>query len=250
MWTSAFAPKHRPKDVHGDLTLLIAPAMMLIYHLCTITNEGRRMHIVRFTLAATLSLTLAGAACAAVPSPAMPQLREELLAMEVQDQQVRDNLATPDYQRWTAVDASNGRRLKEIVAAYGWPTFAMVGEDGASAAWILAQHADADPAFQTTVLALMAPLVEQGQASAKLYAYLHDRTHQPQRFGTQGRCVSAGHWEPFEIEDLPGLSERRRKAGMPSMQAYAEKFKSLCKDWYHPEFGPENERKTIPLPQE
>ena len=48
----------------------------------------------------------------------------------------------------SAVDAVHTARLKAIVAAHGWPTVAQVGQDGADAAWLLAQHADKDPAFQ------------------------------------------------------------------------------------------------------
>ncbi|MDB5963346.1 MAG: hypothetical protein JWP59_4640 [Massilia sp.] len=188
------------------------------------------------------------AAQAADTAPTAPQLRQELLAMQVVDQEVRSDLAKPDYKRWTEVHASNQRRLKEIVQQFGWPTVAMVGQDGAAAAWLLAQHSDSDPAFQRKVLELMAPLVEKGEASAKNYAYLYDRTHVPQRFGTQGNCVSKETWLPFEIEDIGGLAERRRQAGMPTMAEYADVFKDICRDGYTPNSAPDPTRRTIPLP--
>ena len=56
----------------------------------------------------------------------------------------------------SAIDDKNRTRLKEIVDQYGWPGKSMVGKDGAQAAWLLAQHADADHAFQKKCLALNA----------------------------------------------------------------------------------------------
>jgi hypothetical protein len=47
-----------------------------------------------------------------------------------------------------AIDEDNTKWLKDIVEKHGWPTNTLVGKDGASAAWLLVQHADADPKFQ------------------------------------------------------------------------------------------------------
>ena len=80
-------------------------------------------------------------------APSQPALREELLELRSQDQAVR-TAATVSVEKMIEVDERNTARLKEIIARYGWPTKAMVGWDGADAAWLLAQHADRDPAFQ------------------------------------------------------------------------------------------------------
>jgi hypothetical protein len=48
--------------------------------------------------------------------------------------------------------------LKELVERSGWPTVTMVGKDGAAAAWLLMQHADADPDFQRQCRDRMAKL--------------------------------------------------------------------------------------------
>jgi hypothetical protein len=60
----------------------------------------------------------------------------------------------------------NTARLKEVVAKHGWPGKSLVGEDGAFAAWLLVQHADADAAFQKQRLELMKPLLEKGEVPA------------------------------------------------------------------------------------
>ena len=63
------------------------------------------------------------------------------------------------------VDADNLAWLKEVVAEVGWPGQSMVGEDGAHAAWLLAQHADQDPAFQLRCLELLTQAVASGEAA-------------------------------------------------------------------------------------
>ncbi|GJI93235.1 hypothetical protein RugamoR1_63980 [Rugamonas sp. R1(2021)] len=169
--------------------------------------------------------------------------------MKELDQDVRARAEKGDFEKWAETDARNLRRLKEIVEQYGWPTYEMVGEDGGRAAWLLAQHADRDADFQRKVLKLMMPLVDSGQASLKDYAYLYDRTHYPQRFGTQGECISREEWQPFEIDDLAGLAERRRKAGMPALAEYAALFKPICASSYNPSAIVPESRKTIPVPR-
>src|SRR5436305_459467 len=47
--------------------------------------------------------------------------------------------------QWQTVDAPNTRWLADLVAGRGWAGRTLVGDDGAQAAWLLAQHADHDP---------------------------------------------------------------------------------------------------------
>lgn len=152
-------------------------------------------------------------------------LRRELLALVVEDQAARAAMIKDwsDPAAKAAVEAIDRRstaRLKEVVARHGWPSFALVGEDGAHAAWLLVQHADLDPAFQKECLAKMQPLVERAQASGIDYAYLTDRVavaeRRPQRYGTQ----FDERREPRPIEDEANVDARRAALGMPSMAAY------------------------------
>lgn len=174
-------------------------------------------------------LLAATAGAHAMPAgPTQPALREELLRMQSEDQAVRQQTGKIDFETWLAVDRADQARLKQIVEQVGWPTVDMVGADGAHAAWLLAQHADRDTAFQLHVLALMEPLVRSGQAAAKDYAYLWDRTHDVQRYGTQGTCVARGEWQPFEVDDIAALDERRRAVGLEPELDYIARFKTLC----------------------
>lgn len=197
----------------------------------------------------TAAILYAGCLGAYAADPTHAALRDELLKMAASDQEVRQRANKGDFSRWAAVDAANQARLKQIVAQSGWPTIAMVGQDGANAAWLLAQHADRDPAFQRQVLALMEPLVQEGQASGKHFAYLYDRTHYPQRFGTQGSCVSRSEWQPFEIEDLTGVDERRRAVGLPPLSEYAKLFKEGCASPYTSLHSAKDPKRTVAIPQ-
>src|SRR3546814_20659268 len=83
-----------------------------------------------------------------------------------------------DYLGWTMVageDRKNREKLRGYMAEKGWPTISAVGEKASHAAWLLAQHADDDPALQVRALRLMEPLATAGEASKSNYAYLYDR---------------------------------------------------------------------------
>ena len=58
------------------------------------------------------------------------------------------------------MDRQHTKELEKIVDKIGWPTPELVGSDGSSAAWLLAQHADLNPEFQKYVLTLLEPLAK------------------------------------------------------------------------------------------
>ncbi|MCA9568577.1 MAG: peptidase dimerization domain-containing protein, partial [Myxococcales bacterium] len=169
---------------------------------------------------------------AAIPRGTDPaSIGEELALRKAIDQRVRQPEVIHDPDRrveLTLVDVENTRRLREIVATHGWPTVGVFGKDGSRDAWLLAQHADRDLAFQAEVLALIEPLVASGEVRPRDHAYLYDRVavaeDRPQRFGTQGQCTDAG-WEPFAIEDPDGVDGRRAAAGIGwDMATYRQVF--------------------------
>lgn len=145
----------------------------------------------------------------------MPELRLELLEMQRVDQEARKGVG------------ANTSRLRKIVGQYGWPGRWMVGSDGAHAAWLLAQHADSDVAFQERCLKLMGPLAERDEVLKSEIAYLTDRVlvnqKRPQRYGTQMRLVQ-GRYELLPVEDPKRLDERRAEVGLFSMAEYKERM--------------------------
>jgi hypothetical protein len=122
-------------------------------------------------------------------------------------------------QAMAEYDEANTAWLKGVVAEHGWPRRSVVGEGAASAAWLLVQHADADPLFQLQALRLMEPLVAEGEVSGRDFAYLSDRVALKltgkQRYGTQFTCVD-GSFAPLPLEDEAAVDRLRREAGMES----------------------------------
>ncbi|CAM3794605.1 hypothetical protein DESA109040_21650 [Deinococcus saxicola] len=120
---------------------------------------------------------------------------------------------------WLAFDTESTELLRKIVAAYGWPSRSLVGEDGATAAWLLAQHSP-DLGFQREVLALLNAAQETDPRHA---AYLHDRVRvregRPQRYGTQ----LGPDAQPFELE-VGDVDERRAAVGLGPLAKYLAQF--------------------------
>ena len=167
----------------------------------------------------------------ATPLPALAidqALHDELMGMQAEDQKARK---ARDLQAMRTVDEKNTARLKEIIAKGGWPLVSQAGPDGASAAWIIAQHADRDRPFQQEALKLLEAAVQKGEALPANYAYLFDRVHQPQSFGTQGKCAAPGRWEPLEIENAAEVDTRRKAMGIypPTLEEYKKMASQMCK---------------------
>lgn len=138
-------------------------------------------------------------------------------------------------RRMCETDGENTAWLKADIAAHGWYLISTHGEEAASAAWLMAQHADRDRAFQRHVLTLLEPLVAAGETSASNYAYLYDRVavgeNRPQRYGTQGRCVAKGVWEPDELEDPERVEALRDEVEIGSLAEYTAHMHRYCTDF-------------------
>lgn len=138
-------------------------------------------------------------------------------------------------QRLCEVDQSNTAWLKADIAANGWPKVSEFGEGVSGYAWLIAQHADNDRAFQREVLALLEPLVATGETSASNFAYLHDRvavgSNRPQRYGTQGRCVAKDVWAPNDLEDSDRVEALRAEVEIGSLAEYQAHMHRYCADF-------------------
>jgi hypothetical protein len=187
-------------------------------------------------------------------TPADPALRKELLQRMDSDQRVRkaamswckqhNTTIDVDKNRLSAkenseyenlfaavpkIDEENTRWLKQIVEQRGWPTISMVGSDGASAAWLLVQHADADIKFQRKCLDLMAAL-PKNELSQTHFAYLTDRVllaeGKKQIYGTQFDWIE-GKFQPLPLEDEANVDKLRADAGLPPLAEYAKEMREL-----------------------
>lgn len=131
---------------------------------------------------------------------------------------------------WT-IDQESIELLKSMIDKFGWPSYDMIGKEASDAAWLLAQHADAQPDLQQRILKLMKPLVEQSQADSKLFAMLTDRVlmnkNEPQIFGTQFIMDNNGILRPVPVEDFEHIDERRASVGLGTIKEYAAYMASL-----------------------
>lgn len=148
-------------------------------------------------------------------------LHDRLAALAAQDEAVRARLAADGslfdgyHSEMQAVHEDNAAELEAIVAERGWPSVALVGEKGAEAAWLIAQHAIGLPDFQRRCLASMQTAAEAGAIPAWQPAYLLDRIRifegRTQIYGTQFDWNEDGLMSPRPI-DVPGEVDARRAA--------------------------------------
>ena len=138
-------------------------------------------------------------------------------------------------QRVVTAVRRNTARLREIMAAHGWPGRSLVGEDGATAAWLLLQHtnsrvrtirsADGDE-FCRSCVTLLRDAVAQGEAHPRHLAAVADSlrlaSSEPPEFASlpeqypvdrKGRAVIR------QNGDLAAIDERRAAIGLRPLAA-------------------------------
>lgn len=157
-------------------------------------------------------------------------LGDELLAMAAEDHRVRSRLAREGvlfdgyHPEMEAVHRRNAARLRVIVAEGGWPGYARVGEEAASAAWLVLQHAISEPDLMRSCLPLLQDAAARGDADPAEVAMLEDRirVHEGrlQRYGTQFDWSEDGTAmvPMIGVEDPEDVDDRRRAVGLPAMQ--------------------------------
>jgi hypothetical protein len=202
--------------------------------------------------AAAIALWLCGFGARADDTPPPvgvkePELRSELLDRMKVDQEARKAItqwtkdqglsgsgpvpglskeAKAEFDKLSArlkkIDDDNTKWLKGVIDKRGWPGITLVGKDGAYAAWLLVQHADAEPKFQRRCLDLMAKLPRDEVSQSDL-AYLTDRVllaeGKKQRYGTQCTMVK-GKWRPRPLEDEANVDKRRADVGLMPLAEY------------------------------
>jgi hypothetical protein len=146
--------------------------------------------------------------------------------MEAHDQTVRAELTAAGelnvtyHSRLEEIHRANASRLRQIIAVFGWPGMALVGEKGAKAAWRVAMHSISEPAFMRQCRDMLDAASQNGDAPRWQFAMIDDRIRvyegQPQRYGTQLR-VGANGLEPHPIENQGRVNSMRMQAGLPPL---------------------------------
>jgi hypothetical protein len=162
--------------------------------------------------------------------PTMPELVAELHTIHDLDQNKRRFIDTclakfghnsPEYKAlWQTInrtDSINQVRIFELLDRYGWLGRQEVGGKGASAVFLVVQHADL--AAQEKYVPLMRTAAANGNAQKSSLAMLEDRilmrNNKKQRYGTQQRRDNGtSNYYYYPTEDPENLNKRRLEIGM------------------------------------
>jgi hypothetical protein len=151
-------------------------------------------------------------------------LEKALLDMVARAQALRAELIAAGeinethHPRLDELNRANSSRLRQMIAVFGWPGLALVGEQGARAAWRLALHSYAEPEFMRQCRDLIDRATERDDAPRWQFAIIDDRIRvyegRPQQYGTQLRHGPQG-LEPHPIENEARVNSMRAQAGLP-----------------------------------
>jgi Family of unknown function (DUF6624) len=122
--------------------------------------------------------------------------------------------------------AEHAERLWEILDDYeAWPGRGLVGDDGARAAWLVAQFAIDDAGLQRRCLEMLELAVALDDADAVHLAYLLDRVRmndgRDQLYGSQFVLGARGELEPWPVDDPAAVDVRRAELGLPPFAEHA-----------------------------
>jgi hypothetical protein len=124
---------------------------------------------------------------------------------------------------WTLADEHDAR-LKDIIDRRGWPGRSLVGEDGADAAWVIAQHADRHHEWRRSWLPLVHEAAMEREADPRHYARLADRIalvdSNTQLYGTWAQRDAAGDvlFDPPANGSAEDVDSRRLAIGLPPLE--------------------------------
>jgi hypothetical protein len=168
----------------------------------------------------------------------------EFLCRGIKEQWARFRVTATDgdFAPVTALDDQNTARLKEVVAARGWPRKSEWGERPALSAWLIVQHSP-DSEFQASMLPLIEQRMQEGELGGSYFALLYDRVrlHQgrAQRYGSQVRKRADGTWEPVPpLEEPERLDALRASVGLQPIADYLRSVarmydKPAARGWFH-----------------
>jgi uncharacterized protein DUF6624/sulfotransferase family protein len=153
------------------------------------------------------------------PGVSRSALCDELLRRAAIDRAAREAYAgdASEMARLMAMDADNTAWLKGVIDQSGWPDRSQVGDEGAHAAWLLAQHADCDPTAQRRFWQCLQSAVARREASPADLARLTDRvllaSGQKQIYGTQ-LAAHAGRYVATRLSKPRSVDARRAAVGL------------------------------------
>lgn len=169
----------------------------------------------------------------------VPEYDEKMaaaLAKMVEIDQLAANNAFPPEEyshysqpQWEAfkdsVYRAGAKKANALFKRYGFIGYDLAGKEGSNDFWLLVQHADHDPDFQSKVLEKMKIEVDKQNADSRKYGLLVDRvnlnTGKQQIYGTQ---VDFNHQKaqayPKNLADSATVNQRRAAIGLEPIEEY------------------------------
>ena len=142
-------------------------------------------------------------------------------------------LTQEEWQQFKdSVFTTNGNRLKELFKEHGFLGYDLVGKEGSQNFWLMVQHCDYDPDFQSAVLEKMKVQVESQNAKPSNYALLVDRvslnTGKQQVYGTQvDYNMEICQAFAKNLADPNNVNERRKNIGLPPIETYLNQMSTM-----------------------
>lgn len=168
------------------------------------------------------------------------EIAKKIIALKNADLEFRDKLIAAGKlgegynDEMAKIHNQNAKTLDEIIQTIGYPTVAKVGEEASEAAWLVIQHAIAQPEFMKKCVLLLESAASENEANPKNLAYLTDRVavfeRKPQLYGTQFDWDEKGKLSPNPFDDLARVNKRRKAIGLNSLDEQTEIIRRRVKD--------------------
>lgn len=146
-------------------------------------------------------------------------IRQRELLLQVVD---KDQTKQSDQKKLHKTYEDNIAKLCQIIKTHGWPTTALVDQDGVNAAFHILKNAGTFE-LQRDLLPVIVAAIKRDPIQKRDFAGLFDRLRvsagMKQLFGTQA-ASTGGFLILYPIEDEGRLEARRAEYGLPPMDQY------------------------------
>jgi VWFA-related protein len=156
------------------------------------------------------------------------KLKEELIKMAIKQRELllqvvdKDQTKKKDQEKLNKTYDENLAKLCQLIKTHGWPTSAMVDQDGVLATFQLLKNAGTYE-FQRDLLPVIVAAIKKDPIQKTEFAALYDRLRvsagMKQLFGTQAASVG-GFLVIYPIEDEGRVDARRAEYGLGPIAEY------------------------------
>ena len=152
-------------------------------------------------------------------------IKRQLGEIHDRDQKTRAHGDSAQFMNY--IDSTNLIYTETLIKKYGWPGKSLVGANGNNTVFLVVQHAGLKT--QEKYLPMLIQSVADSESRACDLALLQDRILMRQKkkqlYGSQiVPDNETGGWKFYPIEDEKNVNERRKKAGLESIEEYATYF--------------------------